>query len=417
MTNVLIIANEVIGQRMAGPGIRAWEIARVLAEKEQGRAFRVTLAVPPHVPSPEAPGELPFAARLLAPNEAGLRRAAAAADVVFTQGFVLQVYPWLREVCRSLALDIYGPFVLEGLEQYAPLDDGPRWAQHESDLGALNDQLLAGDYFVCACERQRDYWLGMLTALGRINPATYDADPGLQSLLGIVPFGLPAEPLVHRRQVLKGVWPGIGRYDQVLLWLGGIWNWFDPYPLVRAMPMILERHPGARLFFLGAVHPNPKTPPSVHDTSRQVEAVARDLGLLDRCVFLSPWVDYEDRVNYLCEADLMTMTYHEHIETRFAFRTRMIDTIYAGLPTVCSKGDTLADLVESRGLGYTVPAGDQEAVAEAVIRLLDEPNAKAARAAAFQELASDLTWERVTEPLVAYLRDPRPSPDRARRAG
>ncbi len=412
---VLIIANEVIGTRMAGPGIRAWEIARVLAERDGGRSFEVTLAVPPHVPMLDEAIELPFAGRLLRPDEEGLRRAAAEADAVFTQGFVLYVYPWLREVSRVLALDIYGPFVLEGLEQYAPLDSGPRWAQHETDLGALNDQLRAGDFFVCASERQRDYWLGMLTALGRINPATYDADPSVRRLVGIVPFGLPAEPLVHSQQVLKGVWPGIGSDDRVILWLGGIWNWFDPFSLIRAMPQVLERHPDARLFFLGAIHPNPSTPESVHDAARQAEALARELGLLDHSVFLSPWVSYEERLSFLCEADLMAMTYHEHIETRFAFRTRMMDAIYAGLPTVCSRGDTLADLVATHGLGRTVPAGDPQAIAAALVSLLDEPDAKAARADAFRRLAGELTWERVVEPLAEYLQVPAPAPDRVER--
>ena len=39
--------------------------ARVLADEDLGRAFQVTLAVPPHVPLLEAPDELPFAAHLL----------------------------------------------------------------------------------------------------------------------------------------------------------------------------------------------------------------------------------------------------------------------------------------------------------------------------------------------------------------
>lgn len=415
MTRVLIIANEVVGRRMAGPGIRAWEVSRVLSCWDASKAFSVTLAIPPHVPHEELDTHPPFPARVVAPDEAELRALAAEADVVYTQGFVLQVYPWLRETCRALALDIYGPFVLEGLEQYGGLEDQARWAQHHSDLAALNDQLLSGDYFVCASEKQRDYWLGMLTALNRVNPATYDRDASLRQLVGIVPFGLPSEPLVHTRQALKGAWPGISAEDRVILWLGGIWNWFDPYTLIRAMPQVLARHPEARLFFMGARHPNPNTPDAVHAGAQRAEALAGELGLLDRVVFFSGWIDYADRANYLCEADVMAMTYGDHVETRFAYRTRMVDTIYAGLPTVCTRGDTLADLVEQRGLGYTVAAGDVDGVAGAIVHLLDEPDAKAARAPAFRALAESMTWERVVEPLAAYFADPQPAPDRLRR--
>ena len=50
-----------------------------------------------------------------------------------------------------------------------------------------------------------------------------------------MPFGLSARPPVHERAVLKGVWPGIGADDQVLLWGGGIWRWLDPLTPIRAM--------------------------------------------------------------------------------------------------------------------------------------------------------------------------------------
>lgn len=415
MTRVLIIANEVVGRRMAGPGIRAWEVARVLSCRDSGKAFSITLAVPPHVPHQELDMHPPFPARVVTPDEGELRALAAEADVVYTQGFVLQVYPWLRDACRALALDIYGPFVLEGLEQYSALEDEARWAQHQSDLKALNEQLLAGDYFVCASEKQRDYWLGMLTALDRINPATYDCDTSLRQLVGIVPFGLPSEPLVHTRQALKGVWPGIGPDDRVILWHGGLWNWLDPATLVRAMAHVAARHPEARLFFMGTRHPNPKTPYEVGVGAREARALAEQLGLLDRWVFFNEWVDYAERVNYLLEAEVSAMTYGDHVETRFAFRTRTLDAIYAGLPIVCTRGDVLADLVERRGLGYTLPAGDVLGVAGAIVRLLDEPDAKAARAPAFRALAESMTWERVVEPLAAYFADPRPAPDRLRR--
>jgi glycosyltransferase involved in cell wall biosynthesis len=416
MKQILLIANEVIGARMAGPGIRAWEIARVLAGWDGGQAFRVTLAVPPHVPRAGSPPELPFAAQLLLPDEDGLRAAVAAADAVFTQGFVLQQYPWLPETARALALDIYDPFVLEGLDQYGGVPESKQWEMHELARTALNAQLMAGDYFVCASERQRDYWLGMLTALGRVNPATHREDPALQRLIGVAPFGLPAEPLRHTHQALKGVWPGIGASDRVILWHGGIWNWLDPTTLVRAMVHVRARHPEARLFFMGARHPNPKTPYEVSAGAREVRALAAQLGLLDRQVFFNEWVDYADRESFLLEADVSAMTYGDHVETRFAFRTRMLDAIAAGLPVVCTRGDALAELVEQHGLGYTVAAGDVLGLADAIARLLDEPDARGARAAAFREVAAGLTWERVVEPLAAYLADPRPAPDRGRGA-
>ncbi len=85
----------------------------------------------------------------------------------------------------------------------------------------LNEQLLRGDFFLCASERQRHFYLGQLAALGRINPTNYETDPDLERLIAVVPFGLGSEFPAHDRQVLKGVVPGIGADDKVVLWSGG----------------------------------------------------------------------------------------------------------------------------------------------------------------------------------------------------
>ncbi len=121
----------------------------------------------------------------------------------------------------------------------------------------LNEQLRRGDFFLCASDKQRDFWLGQLAAVGRINPATYDGDENLEDLLAVVPFGVTDEPPRHTRPVLRGVVPGIGDDDKVILWGGGIYNWFDPLTLLRAVDKLRRRMPEVRLYFLGLKHPNP----------------------------------------------------------------------------------------------------------------------------------------------------------------
>ena len=46
------------------------------------------------------------------------------------------------------------------------------WCARATDV--LNEQLARGDFFLCASDKQRDFWLGQLAAVGRINPVTYD---------------------------------------------------------------------------------------------------------------------------------------------------------------------------------------------------------------------------------------------------
>ena len=131
--------------------------------------------------------------------------------MVVVQGPALQRHPRLPQLLADgnhyLVADLYDPITLEQLE----IDRGGqagRWLQRE--YGALlNEQLRLADYFFCASERQRDYWLGALAALGRINPDTYDGGD-LRRLIDVVPFGLPATPPQPAGPVLKGVGRGSG---------------------------------------------------------------------------------------------------------------------------------------------------------------------------------------------------------------
>ncbi len=50
-----------------------------------------------------------------------------------------------------------------------------------------------------------------------------------------MPFGLPGNKPIHTKKVLKGKVDGIKEDDFVIIWGGGIYNWFDPLTLIKAM--------------------------------------------------------------------------------------------------------------------------------------------------------------------------------------
>jgi glycosyltransferase involved in cell wall biosynthesis len=254
--------------------------------------------------------------------------------------------------------------------------------------------------------------LGLLEATGRVNALTYNADPALRRLIDVVPFGLPASPPRHAQRVLKGVWPGIGPEDRVVLWGGGLWQWLDPLTAIRALAQVCERRDDVRLVFPGTRHPNPSVAPMpmVEDAVH----LARELGLLDEHVFFGDWVPYEVWPNYLVEADVGLSLHFDTVETRLSFRTRGLDYIWAGLPMVVTRGDAISDLVARFELGAVVDYRDEEDVAQALLDCL-EPGAEE-RAGRFDRARADLTWERAAEPLVAFCRQPYRAPDRGRPA-
>src|SRR5262249_46233997 len=128
-------------------------------------------------------------------------------------------------------------------------------------------------------------------------------------------------------------------------------------------------------------------------------------------VFFHDWIDYAERGRYLLEADVGLSAHVEHVETAYSFRTRVLDYLWAGLPVVTTRGDTLADVVEREGAGVTVPAGDVDALEAALEQLLVDSAARRAAAASARRVADRYRWSQVLAPLVAFCADPTRSPD------
>lgn len=401
---VLVVTLDTLADRMAGPAIRAWEIARALSEHHDVRLVtfgRCTRA-----------GE-GFEARQVGVGD--FRGLVEDSDVVVVQGFVLNAFPWIHDAEQVLVVDLYDPFQLETLEvdRYKP--DAERRRALAFALGELDDQARRGDFFMCASARQRDLWLGHLAAAGRVNPDTYDADPTLRSLLDVVPFGISPTPPRQSRHAIRGAVPGIGPDDKVILWGGGVYNWFDPLTLVRAVDLLRARVPDVRLFFLGMKHPNPDVPEMAVATATR--RLAEELGLQGTHVFFNEeWVPYEERADWLLDADVGVSCHFPHVETEFAFRTRVLDYIWAGLPIVSTAGDAFAELVAARGMGAVVPPEDPDALADALADLLTTDAGARARAAV-AEVAPEFTWPRVLAPLVAFCADPHRAADAAHLPG
>lgn len=389
---ILVISHDVVGEQMAGPGIRYFHLAQVLA-----REFSVILAVPEKM---DIPTDFPV---LIYTSETAesLTVAIENAQVVLVPAVQVARIPALENTRAFIVIDGYDPFVAETLHL-------------GSDILGLQRILarayLVGDFFLCASERQRDWWLGILEAYGRINPYTFGEDPSLRRLVDVVPFGLPEEPPRATRPVIRGVWPGIGPEDKILLWGGGLWPWLDPLTAIRAVARVWSHRQDVRLVFPGTRHPNPWLS-GIPTHNEEARRLAEELRLLDRAVFFGDWIPYADWPGVLLESDLALTLHFDTLETRLAFRSRMLDYIWAGLPIIATQGDATSELVEKYGLGAVVDYGDEVGVAEAILRLLEIP--KEAWAQRFERARRDLTWERAVQPLVEFCRNPRRAPDKA----
>ncbi len=398
---VLVVTYDVVGPRMAGPGIRAWEFARAL-----GTHFPTTLAAPAPVPT-SGPG---FAIAAISGDFRSIDQLLALieqADIVVTQILPLHALADRALEGKHLVVDLYCPWILENLAHDRTAAQGDdEWLMR--DLKHVEALLARGDFFICASEKQRDYWLGALVLAGRLTEAVYASGADGRTLIDTVPFGLSVEPPAYTKPVLKGVRPGIGREDFVALWGGGLWDWLDPLTLVRATARLRDAGYPIRTVFLGTQRPLTShasdQPPAMVERTRTLSG---DLGLTDAQVFFNDdWVPYAERANYLLEADVGISLHMETLETRFAFRTRLLDYLWAGLIPVMGEGDALSETIANVDAGRIVAGGDDEGLAQTIATLIDAPEKRAELAANGRRLAESLTWGRVARPLIEYCRRP-----------
>ena len=385
---LLIICSDVIGERMAGPAIRCVEMAAVFSAK-----FIVTV-VAPEIHEASIGGF-----QLAVSTTENVNRMAVDADIIIFQGPALIRYPVLKSVNAVLISDLYCPVPLEYHQSSDMVDPVLRI---ETSLHVSNDvafQLQYADYFLCASNRQRDFWLGALAISGRINglrwPIAARAD--ISDLISVMPFGVSDKEPVRSGSGIRAMF-SIPDNEFVAIWGGGVYEWFDPLVIINAIAFLNSTGKKCHLVFVGIKHPNAGI--GRHDMCSKAIALAESLGLMGKLVhFNYGWVDYYSRHNYLLDADVGVSAHFNNPETRFAFRTRMLDYLWCGLPIVCTEGDVFGELVRSEGLGFSVGYEDVDAWILALDDLMLHKERRNLFAARSAEYGKGYRWSVLVEEL------------------
>ena len=392
---IAVLAPEPIRPRMAGMGIRALELARALS----GSVHSVRLLVP-NSPSEaqDAAGDLHVDVVAAPPGR--LAEAARGCAAALVSGHAAN--SWFHEVPElPVAVDLYDPFPIENLHSARTLGEGT--AKH--DRATLELSLSRGDFFLCASPEQRLFYAGALFALGRIGASNFPDDPSLAELLAIVPFGVPGSPASGDRAAGRRA-AGVPDAGPLVLF-GGIYDWYDPEALLAAWPKIRQRAPEARLLFFE--NPNRETTPQrVFERAR---AHARSIDPEGRSIVFSPWLAYSSRADLYAACDLIVSIASDGLETELAYRTRLLDAAWGGVPSVAVAGGALAR--ELAAAGAAIECGrDADALATTVSEILADTTRRARMADSARAFAAQRAWTRVAGPLLEWTKRPRRDPGR-----
>jgi glycosyltransferase involved in cell wall biosynthesis len=386
MFHVVVHTPDVVGERMAGPGIRALHLAEELAKHVPTTliAKREHLVIPSGV---EGPGRV-VAPAIAPPTRPGpstslgmtrvVEHGSPAARAAMRDASVLVGQPARgfrkRRRGQRIIYDMFDPTVLELRELYGNKPSVRQRVHLAAEWWRLSEALMRGDLLMCAARKQREFYETLQS--GEI--------PWIE-----VPFGIDMSE-VRACEKAK---------DSIVVWGGGIWEWLDPATAVDAIVRLNAEGLRTKLLFLGRARPNRNLIDRRRDDRFQdlltrggVHVAAND-----------EWVPYRERLSWLRSGKIAIMLHRRTAEADYSIRTRLFDAIAAGVPVVASAGGFAAELVEKEGLGIVVPPDDVTAVMNAIRRLLTDDEVHSACVQNLETIRPRFAWDVVTRPLVDQI--------------
>ena len=395
-----LISLDNVGSKMAGPGMRYFELSKSLS-----KYFDVTLFVPDAT-------DLKVDNFTISPfnsskSSSDLAKKTVGFDAVIAQSLRPPLLNKLRKSKTKFIADLYDPLAIEVLEYTK--DDNEKLRQHTFDFNyySLALQLASADHILCASDRQRDYYAGILSGKKILGPKFYDISPNLKKFITIAPFGLcKEEPVAKNPEAFYQKFPEIKKGDKIVYWGGGIWNWFDPLSVIKAIDILSKKRKDIKLFFLGMKHPNPKI--KAMKMAKTALDYATERGLVDKFVFFNyDWTPFAERTDYLTQSTIGISTHFDNTETRFSFRTRVLDYLWAKLPMILTTGDSFADLCERKNLGVVVDFEKPQEIAAAMEKIVDDKKFSDEIRKNLTETKKDFYWETVAKNIAEVINENR----------
>lgn len=206
----------------------------------------------------------------------------------------------------------------------------------------------------------------------RIDVVTEGADPVFRRLD-------PGAGAAARRRF------GAGEGDDLLVTLGGMNAHKNILGLLKAMPAIIARRPGARLAIIGDISGK-----GFWDNVPELMAFVRDNPPLERHVVFTGYLDDEEVVELLNGADALVFP-----SLWEGFGLPAVEAMQCGVPVIASRRGALPEVVGEAGLFFD-PL-DTDDIARAVLGFLEDPALRARLKEAAPLRARRFSWERAAE--------------------
>ncbi len=256
--------------------------------------------------------------------------------------------------------------------------------------------LLRGDVLMCANENQLKFYRGVMASVGRVNPITYTDE----NLIQIVPYGIYREkPVAKDKPVQKML---TNKRSFKLLWFGGIYPWFDLTNLLKAVKIANKKVP-IELVMVGVKNPFNQHPDFIAKYNEVIEFIADEK--LGDIVHLSDWVPFDTRADWYLDSDAVILINKIGVENTLAWRTRLVDYIWADLPVITNGGDPLSDILESENAVEILKKMDVAGLANTLENLAKDPNQLKKFTKNMEKVRERLYWDKSTEKISKLINE------------
>lgn len=204
--------------------------------------------------------------------------------------------------------------------------------------------------------------------------------------IDLIPHGIPNIQASEGRELRKK----LGINGPMILTFGLLSSDKGIQYAIEAMPKIVKEHPGATYVVVGATHPNIRA--SVGEVYREsLVKLAKDLDVADNVRFVDRFVASEEVVEYLAAMDIYVTPY---LNPKQITSGTLAYSIGAG-KAVISTPYWYAEELLDEGRGVLVPFRDGNAIADAVLAIENDADARAAMGTKAAAYGKQMLWPEV----------------------
>ncbi len=227
---------------------------------------------------------------------------------------------------KLLIIDLYTPVFLEKDIYYSKFNPKILLDKIKAK-NSVKNILRRGDHFLVANKRQKKYWIKTAQSLD-IKIMPFD--------ISSIPTGAP-KPIKFERTP-----------QQIILWFGGIYPWFDPMPLARAFSALSKKHPNWKLRIIGAYHPGTGYQKIYKDFIKNLKNIPKNQ------IELLPWQNPKNLALSLKDVAFAVHLPKKTLEDYYSHRARLLTLTNHKVPVLTNGNDLISHIIISQGGGSKI---------------------------------------------------------------